>query len=161
MNPLERQLRAVEGYLELGLPEEAREELAAVAPEHGAEQRVLTLRVFVYQALSDWPQMATAAAALCQACPEEAQWQISFAYATRRAHNIEAARAVLRAAQGRFPEEALIPYNLACYECQLGRLEEARGYLREAFRLEQACREMALRDADLTPLYGELKRAAI
>ena len=161
MNPLERQLRAVEGYLELGLPGEAREELAAVMAEHGGDPRVLAAEVFVQQALGEWGRMAAAAGTLCQRCPEEVQWPISFAYATRRAHNIEAARAVLWAAQASFPEEALIRYNLACYECQLGRLEEARAYLREAFRLERTCREMAVKDADLAALHGELARAEI
>ena len=161
MNPLERQLRAVEGYLELGLPGEAREELAAVAPADRRDPRVLGAEVFVQQALGNWSRMAAAAGVLCERCPEEVQWPISFAYATRRAHNIEAARAVLWAAQGSFPNEALIRYNLACYECQLGRLEEARTCLREAFRLEKGCREMASRDADLAPLHGELERGMV
>ena len=161
MNPLERQLRAAEGYLELNLPQEAQEELVAIDPEERAKWQVSALWTFVHQALGQWQEMEAAAALLCAARPEEAQWAISLAYATRRAYDLEAARTVLREAQTRFPEEAIIRYNLACYECQLGRLAEARADLREAFRLEKTCREMALQDADLAPLHGELEQARV
>jgi hypothetical protein len=50
-------------------------------------------------------------------------------------------------------------YNLACYECQLGRLEQAKGWLEKAFALGDA-REMklaALDDPDLEPLWKTIE----
>ncbi len=44
--------------------------------------------------------------------------------------------------------------NLACYECQLGNLDLARRCLAEAFRLKPGCRQMALDDPDLAPLWA-------
>jgi hypothetical protein len=32
-----------------------------------------------------------------------------------------------------FNDDATIRYNLACYECQLGRLDQARAWLERAF----------------------------
>ena len=49
-------------------------------------------------------------------------------------------------------------YNLACYECQLGRLSEAKQWLARAFPLADArkIRAMALEDLDLKPLWKEI-----
>ena len=61
----------------------------------------------------------------------------------------------------RFPDSATMRYNLACYECQLGRQKEAKRWLAEAFGVG-GTREMkliALDDEDLRPLWehiGEL-----
>jgi hypothetical protein len=52
--------------------------------------------------------------------PAEAQWRISFAYATRRAESIEKAREILLNGLDSHPEEPTIHFNPACYECQLG-----------------------------------------
>ncbi len=47
-------------------------------------------------------------------------------------------------------------YNLACYECQLGNLKEAREWLKQAFNLGDAkqMKLAALDDPDLQPLWG-------
>lgn len=42
-----------------------------------------------------------------------------------------------------------IHYNLACYECQLGNLDEAKGRLKQAFELEPELKVQALDDEDL------------
>lgn len=57
--------------------------------------------------------------------PDDVQWWISWAYATRRWDSIESAKSILLTALKKLPLVALIPYNLACYECLLGELEAA------------------------------------
>ena len=54
----------------------------------------------------------------------------------------------------KFPTEATMRYNLACYECQLGRLEEAKTWFQKAcdVGVPDKLREMALHDPDLEPL---------
>ena len=84
------------------------------------------------------------------------QWPISLAYATRRAQSIEAAKSILLEAVERLPDEPMLHYNLACYECQLGDVEVAKARLAHAFGLEPKCRFMALDDADLAPLWDSL-----
>ena len=39
-------------------------------------------------------------------------------------------------AEAKFPREAAIPYNLACYYCQLGEMEKNKRYLKEAFEID-------------------------
>ncbi len=49
---------------------------------------------------------------------------------------------------------AILRYNLACYECQLGRLEQAKDWLHKAFAIDDAkeLKLMALDDPDLEQL---------
>jgi hypothetical protein len=58
----------------------------------------------------------------------------------------------------KFPKDATMRYNLACYESQLGRLTLAKPWLEKAFALGDA-RKMklaALDDPDLQPLWKEI-----
>ena len=73
---------------------------------------------------------------------------------------LAAAQEVLRPAFERFPAEAIIPYNLACYACQAGQLDEARRWLDHAFQRGKPdpIKRMALADPDLRPLWEELKK---
>ena len=64
--------------------------------------------------------------------PDDIQWTISLAYATRRANSIEAAKEVLLNAEPKFPKEAAIKYNLACYFCQTGDIQNAKELLKES-----------------------------
>jgi hypothetical protein len=55
----------------------------------------------------------------------------------------------------KFPDLWVIPYNLACYTCQLGRLDEARLWFDRALTIGDAkeIKLAALDDADLAPLF--------
>jgi tetratricopeptide (TPR) repeat protein len=56
-----------------------------------------------------------------------------------------------------FPKHASFLYNLACYECQLGNLEEAQRWLDKAFDKGSHLRSLALVDPDLEPLRARNK----
>lgn len=156
-------LRAVAGWLELGLPQDALEELLRLPESTLAGPDVLELRWMIEARLERWAEALVTAEKLVALRPEEAGGWLHRAYALRRAPEggLEEARAALRPAVEKFPNEATIPYNLGCYACQLGDLDEARSWLAEAIRrggLKQI-REMALKDRDLTPLHDEIRRA--
>ena len=59
----------------------------------------------------------------------------------------------------KFPISATMRYNLACYECQLDHLDQAKGWLEKASALGDVKKIQleALDDPDLKPLWGELK----
>lgn len=88
--------------------------------------------------------------------PQQAQWWIHLAYGTRRADSLERARDILMRAEKHHPEEPIIKFNLACYACQLGKIEDARGYLEQATRRAKSLRLLALSDPDLEPLWDSL-----
>lgn len=148
--------RAAEGYIELGMYLDADAELEQLDATFRHLPEVLAARVEIYTGLKKWEHLQTVAARLAAHDPSEAQWSISLAYATRRTQSIEAAKAILLKAVERHPNEAILHYNLACYECQLGDLEVAKARLAHAFKIHPQCRLMALDDADLAPLWATL-----
>ena len=64
--------------------------------------------------------------------------------------------AALHNAEPKFPKEATIKYNLACYFCQTGAIRTAKNYLKKAFELDANYRMNALEDEDLKLLWGSL-----
>lgn len=149
-------LQRADGFLDLGMTEKARAELDRVPePERGScAFRLLALRLTMEEC--DWPRAAELASALRETFPDEPGFWIQLAFAKRRAEGLEVARHILSDALLRFPNVATIPFNLACYECQLGRLDEAMHRLKQAFGLDEACRDAALEDEDLKPLWNRI-----
>jgi hypothetical protein len=60
----------------------------------------------------------------------------------------------------KFPGEPIIPYNLACYACQMGKLDDARLWLDRAMKIadKREIKLMALNDEDLKPLRAEIEK---
>jgi tetratricopeptide (TPR) repeat protein len=58
----------------------------------------------------------------------------------------------------KYPKEWTVPYNLACYSCQLGRNDEAFDWLRQAIDIagKKEIRIMALDDPDLEPMWAHI-----
>jgi hypothetical protein len=56
-----------------------------------------------------------------------------------------------------FPKVWTIPYNLACYCAQLGRLDECKESFKMAINIdEQTVRRAAIDDPDLKPLWDNM-----
>jgi hypothetical protein len=118
--PDQQHWQAAAGYVELGMFLEADTELDKIDPFNRAAPEVLASRLAIYHGLKKWELMQEIAKRLAEFQPDDIQWTISLAYATRRADSIHAAKEILLDAKLKFPKEAIIFYNLACYECQLG-----------------------------------------
>jgi tetratricopeptide (TPR) repeat protein len=155
--PDNQYLRAALGYVELGLFLEANEELEKIDAFNRAAPEVLALRIEIYRGLKKWELMVEIAKRLNQFQPNEVQWILSYAFATRRAVSIEVAKEILLESVAKFQKEAVIFFNLACYECQLQRLDSAKDYLKRAFDIDSSWRITALEDQDLKPLWESLK----
>jgi hypothetical protein len=100
-------LTTAQGYAELGMFLEANAELDEIQPDHRDAADVLALRVQIYGALEKWELMQTVARRLAVVEPENVQWTVSWAYATRRAESIEAARVILLNAVEALPNAAI------------------------------------------------------
>jgi hypothetical protein len=150
---LSKRLEAAHGYLGLGMPLEAWNELEAVEPSLRASREVLVMRVEVCRALEKWEMMAEICRFLARHEPDEVGHVLNLAYAVRRHESPAAAAVVLEAAVPRFSAEGLIPYNLACYRALDGRIDEAKRLLPEAFALDASLRLTALDDADLSGVW--------
>jgi hypothetical protein len=74
---------------------------------------------------------------------------------------LDVAFAALLPAAKFIPREPVVFFNLACYACQMGRVDEAWEWLRQAVKIGDRARilEMARHESDLEPLkqrFGEL-----
>ena len=151
-----KHLTAAEGYFELGMFLDANAELEEIDPEVRHVPEVLEVRVQIYRGLKKWELMQTVAKKLTEDDSQESQWPISWAYATRRSESLEAAKLILLEAWGVHKKEPMIPFNIACYECQLGHLERAKEFLGHAFKLSPDMRVMARDDEDLKALWDSI-----
>jgi Flp pilus assembly protein TadD len=154
-------LNAATGWLELGNPSEARAELERISPPQRRHPDVLELEWAVAATQNDWPLALAPARELMDRAPERPSAWLHYSYALRRVPDggLEAAWDALLPAAERFPQEPTIAYNLACYACQLGRVELARDWLRRAVHTggKITIKAMALDDIDLEPLWAEIR----
>ena len=155
----QRHLAAATGYVELGMPLDAEAELDSIDPDVRHLPEVLAIRMEIYLKQENWERMKGIADRLMRNEPTDPAWVISYAFATRRAESIQSAKAILLEAIQWHPKEPVIPYNLACYECQLGNLESAKRYLEQAIKMNPRFRAGALDDPDLEPLWNSLGTA--
>jgi tetratricopeptide (TPR) repeat protein len=154
--PDQQHWQAAVGYVELGMFQEANDQLENIDPFNRAAPEVLAVRMAVYHGLKKWQLMQQVAKRLAEFQPNDIQWTISWAYATRRADSIQAAKEILSNAEPKFPKEEIIKYNLACYCCQLGEIENDKNYLKKAFEIDSSLRLQALDDEDLRPIWDSL-----
>src|SRR5262249_12796393 len=98
------------------------------------------------------------ATVLVQLDPENPLSWVHRSYALHELKRTAEARDNLLRVVENFPISATMRYNLACYECQLGRLEEAKEWLTKAFQLSDAkkMKLAALTDPDLEPLWKDI-----
>ncbi|MDB6055456.1 MAG: hypothetical protein JWN25_2979 [Verrucomicrobiales bacterium] len=147
-------LRAAEGWLELGNWEEAHAELECVSPRYLAHPETLQVRWHLHAALKQWDLAVELAKVLTKAEPEVPFGWIQTAYGLHELKKTEEAYLFLKPAVEAFPKEWVMRYNMACYSCQLGKMEEAREWLQSAYLCgnEKQIQQMASEDLDLLPL---------
>lgn len=154
------QLEAAEGWLMLGNPVEAHEELEQITGENSRHPAVLAMRWQVYAAARWWEAAWVVAKALCEMAPQSAEAWICQANTLRNYKGVLEAWSLLLSVVNKFPQDAIIRYNLACYATQLNLMEEACGWLVQAFELEESVqlKLAALYDPDLQPLWDKIGR---
>ena len=155
-------LLAAQGWLELGNQAEAELELEKITPELQTHPLVLEMQWQVQAEQRKWDKCVEVAAALVKTAPENPSGWIHRAYALRRVAGggLKIAFDSLRPAVEKFPEVSVIPYNLACYTCQMNDLDEARNWLAKAFANSDAkeVKKIALSDSDLEILWPEISK---
>ena len=155
-------LKAAVGWLELGNHAEAGEEIARVSAANLDHPDVLEVRWAICAEGNSWDAAAEVAESLVAVAPERASGWVHRAYAARRARcgSLAQAENLLLEALDKFPKESVIPYNLACYAAQLGRLDDAWDWLHKAMEVEgdvKAIKQRALGDTDLKPLWERIR----
>ena len=159
--PDTHQFSAAVGWLELGLPAEARAELFQLSPAAQDHPDVLEVRWLVAAEQKKWEEGLQVARALLQHAPSRSSGWLHQAYALRRVPGGTVAKAweALLPASDRFPKEPIIPFNLSCYACQMQEMDTARFWLKRAVAVGgiETIKQMALQDPDLEPLWTEIR----
>ncbi len=151
-------LNAAEGFLELGMFEEAHDELERMPAEDRYRPEVYATRLGVFLKLEKWEAAEVCAKHLTRVWSDQSGWWCAWAFATRRSVSVEAAEKILIQALVRFPEDALIYYHLACYTCVMGRTREAKSLFAEAINRDESYLQDALDEADLKAIRDEIGR---
>jgi tetratricopeptide (TPR) repeat protein len=153
-------LSAAEGWIGLGNFAEAAAELDALPPALQKNPDVLDARWFIFTGAKNWPAGFNVGTTLIEVAPDIPNGWLHSAYSLRRADTggLQAAWDLLFPALEKFPTCGMIAYNLACYACQLNRMDEAQSLLKRAMATDHknTFKDMALNDADLEPLRAEI-----
>jgi tetratricopeptide (TPR) repeat protein len=149
---IRRRVTAASGFAELGLYQEAVEELVDLPDSTKDDIPVLAAWLQIYQSWGKWAEGAAVAERLIEKDPDEADWYLALGFAVRRAQSLAAAEVILSAALQKFPQNATIHFNLACYYAQLGDVTRAQSYLQKAIEIDDSFRVAARSDPDLKPL---------
>ena len=121
---------------------------------------VLDLRWLICAEEKRWDEGLEIGEALVRSTPERSSGWLHRAYAVRRVPNggLQKAWDALLPAAAKFSDEAIIPFNLACYACQMQQLDSALTWLKSAMTIagKSPIKRMAMQDPDLQPLWTQI-----
>jgi tetratricopeptide (TPR) repeat protein len=146
------------GWLELGNHLEANEELEQIRPQWRAHPDVLALRWQIYRKAGKYEVCLDLSTTLYQVNPRELTWVVLHAQSHYHLKRYQEAYDLLVQAVASNPHNWSAHYDLACYACLLGRLEEAQKLLHRAMELgdENLVRTIALDDPDLERFWSSM-----
>ncbi len=151
---LERPLLAADGYLYLGMPEEALAELARIPRMLQASASVMRARIRILLHLRQWRRAERLSREGTRLYPEENEFMVQRAFALHQQEKGPEAIAVIRDAPEWIRRTGILQYNLACYEAQLGDLGIARQCIRAAIEINSSFKKNAKADPDLARLWN-------
>lgn len=158
--PARHHIKAANGWVDLACHEDALAELDALPAEERGHPEALDVEWKALAGLRDWGRALAVAERLLDRVPEEIAGWIHRSYCLHELDRTREALDLLEPAYSRFPDDFVVPYNLACYACQLGDLVSAKAWLERALKRgdRRTVKRMALGDDDLAQLRGEIER---
>jgi predicted Zn-dependent protease len=153
----DRALLAAQGYLELGMAEEALGELCSLEALESGDPDITELRLHVLMQAKRWPDALATAEKLLKARPEAVPAYIHGAFALHELQRTAEARDLLLKGPEELRKDPTFHYNVGCYEAVLGNREEALQSLRRSFALDSTYRDFARRDPDLALVRQDLE----
>jgi len=153
-------LNAAEGWLGLGNAREAHRELDDIAPAFREHPSVLVVRWAVYAREKNWERALATARSLIRVAPDQPEGWIDQSYCLHEMKRTREAWDQLLPHAKKFGTVSTVPYNLACYDCQMGRMDDAEIWLARAITVagKEVIVRMALNDSDLAPLREKIEK---
>lgn len=150
----QRALHAADGYLYLGLPNDALSELEMVPVPETTVASVMLAKVRVLLHLKRWEEAERLSSEGAEAHPQEEEFMVQRAFALHQLNEGDKAVEVLLSAPEWIRRTGILHYNLACYEARLGDPSTARQCIRAAIQLNAAMKNNAQIDPDLQSLWS-------
>jgi tetratricopeptide (TPR) repeat protein len=147
--------RQAEGYLEIGLPQQALDALARLGKAETLGSHALYLRG---KALTDLGRFAEALVPLeevVDADPENVHVRLVQGWCHKRIGRLDLAVRDLETALRAHPDDALLHYNLACYQSLARNKRRALRHLSRALVLDASYRSLIDGEADFDPLRSD------
>jgi len=137
-------LNAAAGFLQIGEPMDAWNELEEITAANRAEVEVLTVRLAVCRGLEKWELAEEVARHLIKHDPHNVMHVVALAEVMGHREGPVAAAAVYEFAIDRFPDLAMLRVSLAVELVKAGQVEDAKRVLKTAFELDPDLRMVAL-----------------
>src|SRR5262249_20205887 len=134
---------------------------ARVSPELRNDPDVLEVQWQILARSEKWGESLPVAQAFCEVAPSLQQGWLHQAVSLYRLNRTQDAWNLLLPVAKKFPKSWVVAYDLACYACQLDKVEEGRRWLRKAFRLgePEEIKLISLADPDLKVLWSEIEQS--
>lgn len=149
-----RALEAADGYLYLGLPEEALDEFEKISQDERQYASVMLAEIRVLLHKREWQHAEKLSTRGAELHPDEDEFTVQRVFALHQLEKGEEAFRVLLAAPEWIRRTGILHYNLACYEARLGDLNTARRCIDAAIEINSAIKKNARNDPDLAALWN-------
>lgn len=156
MNNAAQLIEYAKGYQMLEMHEDALAELAKLPRATAELAEILNWRTALLIQLKSWDEALRTASLCLELHPNEASAFLHRSFVLHELGRTEDAMSGLSEGPAYLAAIPLYHYNLACYACRLGFLEDARTHLNRAIAIDPRLRELAARDSDLEALWPEL-----
>jgi len=154
--PAPSALDRAQGYMDLGLHDEAWAELDSLSLEDQERIDSLHLKAALLMRQKLWEDALLLSRKICDLQTSSAGGYIQAAYCLHELGRTREACHLLRTGPESLRDEPIYHYNLSCYEVHLGELDEARALLARSFELDERLVIIAEHDPDLSPLWASL-----
>ncbi|MES2596102.1 MAG: hypothetical protein V4662_12235 [Verrucomicrobiota bacterium] len=157
MTEWDRRILAAQGYVELGLHEEAQVELSALPLDIRERVDVIELTVLCHMHHQHWVEGLALAQKLCRMEPDQPGGFIHAAFCLHELGRTIEALDVLARGPAALRTKPVYYYNLGCYLARLGEEEKALQHLKQSFEMDGDLRRDARHDPDLHCLRQKLE----
>jgi predicted Zn-dependent protease len=156
MTELDRRILTAQGYMELGLFEDAHSELVSLPKEAWDRPEVMETWVLLQMGEQHWQAALDMCRRLIELQPKVASAYIHAAYCMHEMGQTREALEFLQNGPRSLHSKSVYFYNLGCYCAKLGKMDEARVLLEKSFEIDNGLRRVAKKDPDLADLRSQL-----
>jgi Flp pilus assembly protein TadD len=147
--------RESEGYLELGMPEQALQTLERLGDPAGFDSHALYLWGEALRATHRYFEALMPLERAAKAAPDDIHIRVALGWCYKRTERLDLAIDSLEQALIVEPQSALLRYNLACYLSLAGQRRRALRHLSQALVIDPTYRKLAEAESDFDALRAD------